>query len=130
MGGKGLGIAENVEIYNIPVFHENSQGKLQGCSELTLAKAINEARQQGCHIINISGASLSVNGRGSDDLCKEVNNCQQAGILIIAAVGNEGINQESLPESLDSVLAVGACDKEGYPAKFNNFGHKLRKKCC
>ncbi|HGK6778531.1 TPA: S8 family serine peptidase [Yersinia enterocolitica] len=128
MGGKGLGIAENVEIYNIPVFHENSQGKLQGCSELTLAKAINEARQQGCHIINISGASLSVNGRGSDDLCKEVNNCQQAGILIIAAVGNEGINQESLPESLDSVLAVGACDKEGYPAKFNNFGHKLRKK--
>ncbi|EPS8494237.1 S8 family serine peptidase [Yersinia enterocolitica] len=89
---------------------------------------MNEARQQGCHIINISGASLSVNGRGSDDLRKAVNNCQQAGILIIAAVGNEGINQESLPASLDSVLAVGACDKDGYPAKFNNFGHKLRKK--
>lgn len=128
VGGKGVGIAENVEIYNISVFHEDSQGKLQGCSELTLAKAINEARQQGCHIINISGASLSVNGRGSDDLRKAVNNCQQAGILIIAAVGNEGINQESLPASLDSVLAVGACDKDGYPAKFNNFGHKIRKK--
>lgn len=128
VGGKSVGIAENIEVYNIPVFHEDSQGKLQGCSELTLAKAINEARQEGCHIINISGSSLSVNGRGSDDLRKAVNHCQQVGILIIAAVGNEGVNQESLPASLDSVLAVGACDKNGYPAKFNNFGHKLRKK--
>ncbi|PQQ40037.1 peptidase S8 [Photorhabdus luminescens] len=128
VGGESVGIAENITVYNIPVFQEDHQGNLQGCSELTLAKAINEARRYGCHIINISGASLSVNGRGSDDLRKAVNNCESDGILIIAAVGNEGVNQESLPASLDSVLAIGACDKDGYPAKFNNFGHKLRKK--
>lgn len=28
VGGKGLGIVENVEIYNILVFYENLQGKL------------------------------------------------------------------------------------------------------
>ncbi|NIF33352.1 PatA/PatG family cyanobactin maturation protease [Enterobacter sp. Cy-643] len=128
ISGRGVGFAEKCHIINIPVFHEDHQGNLKGCSELTLAKAINEAKRQGCQIVNISGASLSVNGRGSDQLRQAVEACQQEGILIVAAVGNEGVEQESLPAALESVLAVGACDSNGMPSAFNNYGWLLRKK--
>lgn len=128
ISGQGVGMAEKCHIINIPVFHEDINGALRGCSELTLAKAINEARRLGCHIINISGASLSVNGRGTDQLRQAVEECQREGRLIVAAVGNEGADRESLPASLESVLAVGACDREGMPAGFNNYGTLLRKK--
>lgn len=128
ISGQGVGMADKCHIINIPVFHEDINGTLRGCSELTLAKAINEARRLGCHIINISGASLSVNGRGTDQLRQAVEECQREGRLIVAAVGNEGADRESLPASLESVLAVGACDREGMPAGFNNYGTLLRKK--
>lgn len=128
IASQGFGIAEKCTIYNIPVFHEDTKGKLRGCSEISLAKAINKAKEKGCQIINISGASLSVNGRGNDQLRQATEECHSAGILIVAAVGNEGVGQESLPASLDSVLAVGACDQNGMPAEFNNFGPRLRKK--
>ncbi|MGP2504484.1 PatA/PatG family cyanobactin maturation protease [Pantoea ananatis] len=128
IAGMGTGIAEKCSIYNIPVFYEDTPGKLTGCSELTLAKAINKAKKKGCKIINISGASLSLNGRGSDQLRQAVEECYRDGVLVIAAVGNEGLEQESLPASLDTVLAVGACGPEGLPAGFNNYGIGLRNK--
>ncbi|WP_371327850.1 MULTISPECIES: PatA/PatG family cyanobactin maturation protease [Dickeya] len=128
IGGQGVGIAPDVNIVSIPVFHEDERGNIQGCSERAMAKAIRDARLHGCHIINISGASLSSNGHGTDELRKAVEDCEQQGILIVAAVGNEGRNSESLPASMDFVLAVGACDKEGLPASFNNYGLKLRRK--
>ncbi|NPE55707.1 PatA/PatG family cyanobactin maturation protease [Dickeya dadantii] len=128
IGGKGVGIAPAATLLSIPVFHEDEWGNIHGCSERTLAKAIRDARLKGCNIINVSGASLSVNGQGTDELRKAVGDCEKEGVLIIAAVGNEGRNSESLPASMDFVLAVGACDKEGLPASFNNYGVKLRKK--
>lgn len=128
IAGSGIGIAEKSTIYHIPVFQVDPQGTLRGCSELKLAKAINQAREQGCHIINVSGASLSVNGRGSDQLRQAVEACQREGVLIVAAVGNENRDLESLPAALDSVLAVGACQRDGTPAKFNNHGRILRRK--
>ncbi|MGM3225136.1 PatA/PatG family cyanobactin maturation protease [Dickeya zeae] len=128
IGGKGVGIAPAATILSIPVFHEDERGNIHGCSERTLAKAIRDARLHGCHIINVSGASLSINGQGTDELRKAIDDCEKDGVLIVAAVGNEGRNSESLPASMDFVLAVGACDKEGLPAPFNNYGLKLRKK--
>jgi cyanobactin maturation PatA/PatG family protease len=128
IAGKGIGVANKSKIYSIPVFHENSDGNLQGCSELTLARAINQARRKGCQIINISGASLSLNGRGCDQLRQAVEECHSEGVIIIAAVGNEGVQQESLPASLETVLAVGGCDSDGMPLKFNNHGSLLIRK--
>lgn len=121
-------IAPAAQIINIPVFHQDSNGNLQGCSELRLAGAISDACRYGCHIINISGASLSLNGRGTDQLRAAASLCEKKNILVIAAVGNDGVCQESVPAALDTVVAVGASDSEGRPAVFNNSGPGLRKK--
>ncbi|HAF5680409.1 TPA: PatA/PatG family cyanobactin maturation protease [Salmonella enterica subsp. enterica serovar Muenchen] len=121
-------IAPAAQIINIPVFHQDRHGSLRGCSELRLAGAISDACRYGCHIINISGASLSLNGRGTDQLRSAVSLCEKNNILVIAAVGNDGVCQESVPAALDTVVAVGASDNEGRPAMFNNSGPGLRKK--
>lgn len=128
IAGKSIGIAPQVEIISFPVFYEDVQGQIQGCSERTLAKAIKQARLAKCDIINISGASPSLNGLGSGELRTETRKCQLAGILIVAATGNDGQNTEVLPASLDTVLAIGACDEHGQPSTFNNYGAKLSKK--
>ncbi|UTM59060.1 PatA/PatG family cyanobactin maturation protease [Photobacterium sp. CCB-ST2H9] len=128
IAGQGVGLATDLNIISFPVFHEDNEGNISGCSERILAKAITQACHYQCDIINISGASLSLNGRGTDELRKAIKLCQDAGVLVVAAVGNEGQNTESIPASLDSVLAVGACDREGIPAIFNNHGQRLVKK--
>ena len=54
-----------------------------------------------------------------DDLVK-------SGTFCVAAVGNNGLNEFGIasPASLPNVIAVGALDKYGYPAQFNNAGQK------
>jgi len=126
--GEAIGLARKVEVYSLPVFTENEHGITKGCSEQNIAKAINKAISLNCDVINISGASTSINGLGCDELKKAVLECEDKGITIIAATGNDGQNTESLPASLPSVIAVGACDSHGRPASFNNYGLKLRKK--
>ncbi len=126
--GKNIGIAPESQIIPIPVFQETADGQLQGCSQRALSKAIKYAAQQGCRLINISGSSVSVNGNGELELRQTIAACREQGILIIAAVGNEGQFTESVPASLPHVLAVGACDHAGQPCAFNNYGPKLQRK--
>ena len=126
--GKDIGIAPDSRIVPVPVFYETANGQLQGCSQRTLSKAIRYASEQGCHIINISGSSVSANGNGDIELRQAVADCRTKGILIVAAVGNDGQFTESAPASLAGVIAVGACDHDGQPCPFNNYGPKLQRK--
>jgi len=55
------------------------------------------------------------------------NNCKQAGQLLVAAAGNNHVNNDSdpmYPASYDSdiVISVGAHDNKGNPCSFSNFG--------
>jgi cyanobactin maturation PatA/PatG family protease len=128
VSAKALGIAPKASLISYPIFGEDETGQPIGCSELTLASAINKAASDNCNIINISGATPSLNGLGSNELRNAVSQCEKQGILIVSAVGNDGKNTEVLPASLDYVLAVGACNNNGKPAAFNNWGSKLRSK--
>lgn len=126
--GKAIGIAPGSRIVPVPVFRETVNGQLQGCSQRTLGKAIQYASRQGCHIINISGSSVSANGNGDSELRRAVAECRARGVLIVAAVGNDGQCTESVPASLAGVIAVGACNHDGRPCPFNNYGPKLQRK--
>ncbi|GAD00836.1 PatA/PatG family cyanobactin maturation protease [Agarivorans albus] len=128
IAGKAIGLTPKATILSYPVFSEDKSGNPIGCSEITLANAINKAASDGCNIVNVSGATPSLNGLGSQELRNAVQRCKKQGILIVAAVGNDAKNTESLPASLDYVLAVGACDEKGNPAPFNNHGTKLKTK--
>lgn len=81
--------------------------------------------------------SNSWGGGGKDEfLAKAIADAQKAGILFVAAAGNDGSNNDvepSYPASytkdhkdqvLTNVISVGASDNQDAPASFSNFGHK------
>jgi cyanobactin maturation PatA/PatG family protease len=127
ISGMEMGAAPAASLRCYAVFSE-SNGSLTGCSEIALANAINNACKAGCRIINISGSSASVHGHGTQQLRDSIAGCLEQNVLVIAAIGNDGAAQNSVPASLEGVLAVGAHDEHGRPAPFNNHGAKLRKK--
>uniref|UniRef100_A0A832I3G7 T9SS type A sorting domain-containing protein n=1 Tax=Eiseniibacteriota bacterium TaxID=2212470 RepID=A0A832I3G7_UNCEI len=51
-----------------------------------------------------------------------VDAADSAGVLVVAAAGNDGGDQPTYPAANDGVLAVGATDPAGARASFSNFG--------
>ncbi|WP_150526004.1 S8 family serine peptidase [Roseibium sediminis] len=126
--GRDTGIAPQAEGLQFPVFEEDANGHLRGCSQLTLARAIRAACEAGASIINISGANLTNTGHPTDELREAVEHCENNNIAVVAAVGNDALSVDTVPANLHGVIAVGAHDIEGHPACFNNTGPGLMSK--
>ena len=73
-------------------------------------------------MINISSGQQTPTGQADRILADAVRRCADAGKLIVAAAGNDGCRCVQVPGSLETVLAVGACDLSGEPLPFSNFG--------
>lgn len=106
----------------IPVFADGPDDSIAPCSQIDLAHAITQAVEQGAHVINISGGELVSSGEPHPLLDKAVRLCTENGVLIVAAVGNDGCQCLHVPASISSTLAVGAMDAQGSPLDFSNWG--------
>jgi len=113
------GICPNVTGITIPVFNAHT-GRAQ---QLGIARAIEAAIAEGAQIINFSGGQYSDSGTADQWLERAIARCEEAGVLLIAAAGNDGCDCLHVPAAAPSVLAVGACDEHGEPMDFSNFGH-------
>lgn len=120
------GIAPRCRGLIVPVFKDGANGSIAPCSQLDLARAINQAVQGGAQIINISGGELSPSGTAHPILAGAVQNCADHNVLIVAAVGNDGCDCLHVPGALPSVLSVGAMDAEGLPLDFSNWGERYQ----
>ncbi|MBE5231169.1 MAG: PatA/PatG family cyanobactin maturation protease [Microcystis aeruginosa PMC 728.11] len=112
------GIAPNCRGLLVPVFGDDNR-KL---SQLDLARAIEQAAENGAKVINISGGALTDMGEAEDWLIRAVEMCNERNILIVAAAGNDGCECLQVPAALPSVLAVGAVNARGHPLDFSNWG--------
>ena len=70
----------------IPVFCDG-RGRLP---QHELARGLEQAAEAGAHIINLSGGQWSDCAAADPMLQKALDYCLQAGILIVAAAGNDG----------------------------------------
>lgn len=120
------GIAPQCRGLIIPVFREGDTGAIAPCSQVDLARAVNQAVQAGAHIINISGGELAPSGTAHPLLADAVKECANRGVLIVAAAGNEGCECQHIPGALPSVLAVGAMNAQGEPMEFSNWGKRYQ----
>ena len=68
--------------------------------------------------------SLGVDGE-SISLRREVNAASEAGVVMVAAAGNEGTSVVSYPAAYGPVIAVGATDSSDRRASFSNYGTSL-----
>jgi cyanobactin maturation PatA/PatG family protease len=112
------GIAPQCRGLLVPVFADDNR-KL---SQLDLARAIEQAAENGAKVINISGGALTDIGEAEDWLIRAVEMCNQRNILLVAAAGNDGCECLQVPAALPAVLAVGAVDARGHPLDFSNWG--------
>ena len=116
------GIAPACRGLILPIFASDKAGRILPCSQLDLARAITQAVELGAHVINVSGGELQASGEPEPFLAEAVRLCADRGVLLVAAVGNDGCQCLHVPAAAPSALAVGGLDKEGQPLAASNWG--------
>ncbi len=124
--GPVKGIAPKCSGLIVPVFRDVVGRSPVPCSQIDLARAINQAVVAGADIINISGGEFSPTGTAHPILTDAIRNCDRSGVLIVAAAGNQGCDCLHIPAALPAVLPVGAMDAAGHPLDFSNWGREYR----
>ncbi len=94
------------------------------CPMSSIVASVDYAVQQGADVIN-----LSLGGFGSafEPLADALRAADEAGVLVVAAAGNTGSDNDVnpyLPASfeLDNIISAGATDHNDRPADFSNYG--------
>ncbi|NNG13112.1 MAG: S8 family peptidase [Halobacteria archaeon] len=77
---------------------------------------------QAAGIINISLGCLNCYVQELQDLLIQI---RDAGIITVAAAGNEGTSSPSYPGAYDGVISVAALDPAGAPAAYSNYGASI-----
>ena len=116
-----LGIAPGCRAVSIPIYHCDPD-RSPSTDQRQLAVAIHEALAAGAHLINVSAGQLVPTGTAEAELSEAVRQCASAGVLILAAVGNDGCDCLHVPAALPCVLAVGASQWDGSPLPGSNWG--------
>ncbi|MEW2417469.1 S8 family serine peptidase [Streptomyces sp. NPDC046866] len=111
----------------LPVFRDSPDGRTTRVAQIDLARAVEQAVEAGAHVINISGGERTPDGAPDSMLARALQLCEKNGVLVVAAVGNDGCDCLQAPAATPSVLAVGAADAAGAPLDINNWGaaHRL-----
>ena len=110
------GISPQAEILDIRALNSDGTG-----DAFTVAEGIYLAVENGAKVINLSLGSPSDNAA----LREAVHYAQRNGVILVAAVGNEGAGQVSYPANYPGVIGVSANDaNEGY-LTFSNRGPRV-----
>jgi serine protease len=107
------GLAHNCSIMPIQVLRYDGTGTLD-----EVADGIDYARRNGAHVIN-----MSLGGSDFSDILKTAcDEADAAGVVVLAASGNDGAAYVTYPAAFDSVIAVGAVDFNGDLTYYSNYG--------
>lgn len=124
MGNNGIGIAGvtwEVRIMPLRMLGSDGTGSFEDGAE-----AVKYAVDMGADIINFSLAGTSSN----ESIARAVRRAYEAGVVSVAAVGNEGDNLDETPyypaclrsETADWVIGVAATDNNDVETDFTNYG--------
>lgn len=110
------GVAPGSQIISVRIAGDDGQG-----DSFTLAQGILAAVDAGASLINISMGSFG----DSAIVRNAIQYAMDRGALIIAAAGNNGVDQVYYPAANQGVIAVGAVDALGNHLDFSNFGNEI-----
>lgn len=116
------GVAPNCSGMVKSIYYEEQNGQLRSSSQTDIETGIRKALEHGADIINISGGEGLTDGSEIiSTLANALQICEEKGVLVVAATGNEGVNKIHIPASYPTVLAVGSINEEGNPSTFSNW---------
>jgi subtilisin family serine protease len=106
-------LAPSAKFISIKALSDTGAGDIE-----SIARGIKSATQHQVNVILLPlGSSDS-----SPPIVEAVTEALKAGILVIAAAGNEGAHEPGFPARQDGVLPIGAIDQSGKKADFSNTG--------
>ena len=73
------------------------------------------------HIINMSFGGYGFSHAEQDAVTEAVS----AGVILVAAAGNEATDEPLYPAAYDGVVSVSAVGSDGFPAPYTNFGSTI-----
>jgi len=117
--GKGVvGVCWRVKIMALKFLNSAGSG-----SSSDAIKCINYAIAKGAHVLSNSWGG----GGYSTSLYNAINSARNAGIIFVAAAGNNGANNDATPfypasYNLDNIISVAATDRNDALASFSNYG--------
>jgi uncharacterized repeat protein (TIGR02543 family) len=86
-------------------------------SDTTLVKAIRYATEKGADVIN-----MSLGGPGyNQSVQNAINDAHEAGVIVVAASGNEGDDTLQYPASYEQVISVGAVEENMKFATYSTY---------
>lgn len=110
------GVAPGVDLISVRISNDAGQS-----DSFLLAQGITQAVDAGAELINIS-----MGGFGDSQIVRSaVEYAESKGALVIAAVGNNGVDQVFYPAAMDEVIGVGAVDAMGNHLNFSNTGSQV-----
>ncbi|MDH6579648.1 type VII secretion-associated serine protease mycosin [Kitasatospora sp. MAP5-34] len=117
-----VGLAPDANIFSIRQNDAQGNGSVQ-----KLTDAVNEAVDHNVQVINISQDVRGTDDTGQGfvgkaDLQKALTRAENAGIVVVASSGNDGLEGATYPAAFDTVLAVGASDRNNERASFSQYG--------
>jgi serine protease len=120
--GFGLtGLAYGASIMPVRILDDNGWG-----DAATIAKGIRYAATHGAQVINLSlEFDPSVTARDIPDIMSAIRFAHRRGAVVVAASGNEGMQQLAYPARSPAVISVGATTLDRCLADYSNGGSKL-----
>ena len=109
------GVAPNISIVPFKVLDKDGRGTWDD-----VALGIIASVDAGARVIN-----LSLGGDSSDVIEDALRYADENGCLVVAAAGNDGINELIYPASSEYTISVGATDNENLRAYFSSYGEGL-----
>lgn len=92
-----------------------------GCNSIGVIEGIDWGVSEKVDVINLSLGSTGA----SPATLEAVLRADRAGVSIVAATGNYGVNEVLFPAAYPSVIAVGAVDRHMQIAKFSQYGPEV-----
>jgi len=106
-------LAPDANIMPIRVLDGDGSG-----TTLSVVAGIHYAVQHGAQVINMSFGGTNP----SQALTDALNEAQQAGVVLVAAAGNDGVNAAQYPAAMSNVIAVASVEKDDIKSNYSNFG--------
>lgn len=111
-GMGGAGVAPNVHFASIRIFTDITT------SDFYIAKGINKAVDVGADVINLSLGGISANAATKSAVDRAIRN----NIVVVAAMGNDGMNRINYPAAYPGVIGVVASGTDNTRANYSNYG--------
>ncbi|MDB5099701.1 MAG: peptidase [Cyanobacteria bacterium RYN_339] len=115
--GQGVaGVAGGCKVLAVKVMDSTGSGNTSG-----IISGITYATSHGAKVIN-----LSLGGpQASQALHTAIQQAVNAGVVVVAAAGNDGSTTSNYPAAYPEVISVGATDKNDARATFSTYGSTL-----